>query len=311
MRKAAITRIIIASAAIIILSAVLIYGLTGGGKRMFRFGFFGFNSYSYANAELYNVGDAEVTPDGITKLDINWIAGSVTITTHSGSEISIFENDSGRLDEEEKLRWLVKDGVLYIKYSAPRRVFEFRNFISDTKRLTVYIPQTMADMLGNATVEAVSADLLLEGISAYELNLKTVSGNIKADIENKAEKLLVKTVSGDVNIKASGDEVKLESVSGDVNLSGEFGRLEADSVSGDITIKSGNCPHTVRLKAVSGDIELTIPENKGFTASYSVVSGSFKCAFPTMNSSKKAVYGDGSATFSFNTVSGDITIKKA
>lgn len=310
MKKAAIVRIIIASIALVILISILIVGLTGEGFRMFRFKFGGFSNYSYADSDLYNVGDASISTEGINELDINWIEGSVKVITHSGSEISIFESNAGKFNEDEKLRYLVKDGVLYIKYCAPRQLFTFGRLISYVKNLTVYIPEGETVLLRTLTVDTVSADVIINDIYADEIKLNCVSGDIKGDLSGTIEKLTAKTVSGNINIKAASDTVNFTSISGDIIYNGGASDIDCNNVSGNVKVETDICPSRANLKTVSGNIVMSIPENKGFTASYSVVSGDFNTSFATVNSKKQAVYGDGSAEFNLKAVSGNITIKR-
>jgi DUF4097 and DUF4098 domain-containing protein YvlB len=62
------------------------------------------------------------------------------------------------------------------------------------------------------------------------------------------------------------------------------------------------------ISTVSGDAELSIPENDGFTVKYEKVSGDFECEFPITTSKNTGTYKDGGASFSMSTVSGDLDL---
>ncbi|HAN21731.1 MAG: hypothetical protein A2Y15_00490 [Clostridiales bacterium GWF2_36_10] len=304
MNKSAIIKIIIASVVVLILTAVLIVSLVGERSNLLKNIFHGIS-----NSDSYKSGNINVSTESITGLDVNWISGSVKITTHNGSEISVSETSSDILDDEDKLCYLVENGVLYIKYWKPRGVFSFGRMFSPTKYLTVSIPESKADLLDTLKVDAVSADTNIDKISIDDMDLKSVSGNIYITPVGSANSIKANTVSGEININAIVDSADFKSVSGDIVFNNIVKKIACKSVSGDIDIKSENCPDEIYAKSVSGEITFTIPENKGFTAKYSKVSGNFNCSFATVNSKEKAVYGDGSASFEFSTVSGDISIK--
>ena len=59
---------------------------------------------------------------------------------------------------------------------------------------------------------------------------------------------------------------------------------------------------------------ITLPENEGFTARYSTMSGGFRTDFPVSGLGGKkgqAVYGSGKTQLEFSSTSGSISVKKA
>ena len=64
------------------------------------------------------------------------------------------------------------------------------------------------------------------------------------------------------------------------------------------------------MDGVSGRITIALPETAGFTAKLDTVSGSLSCAFPGTLGSDLVVVGDGNADYSFDTVSGSVSIDK-
>ena len=55
---------------------------------------------------------------------------------------------------------------------------------------------------------------------------------------------------------------------------------------------------------------MILPDNRGFTYESDTVSGSVECEFQITYKDDKGIYKDGDASFSFDSVSGDIIIKK-
>ena len=64
----------------------------------------------------------------------------------------------------------------------------------------------------------------------------------------------------------------------------------------------------VDIGTVSGGITLGLPENDGFNARYSSVSGRFNSEFPVEMSGKHGIYKNGDIEISLGTVSGGIKI---
>lgn len=366
--------IILLAAAAVIFTVALIIGLTGGFS-MFRF-HINFNSrtfsaYTYPDSDLYSRGNTELSTQGIEKLDINWLSDNVTIEKHSGSMISVSEEKSEALNEDEKLCYLVKDGVLYVKFCSPRNTREWE--LDKEKRLTVRIPESMG-ALQECRVETVSADMQIKKIAAEKFNLDSTSGSIQLsgeDLPNSNDggsvnisRIYCRSTSGSIKVAGNAQNVELNSTSGDVafagtaqsaalgttsgslsfagiantlnagsvsgsvKAAGQFGKVncgttsgsiimavEADDVkcsstSGDVSLEFGVCPSSVDAHTTSGQIRLTVPGDKGFTANYYTTSGRFNCELPVNITDNRAVYGDGSAQFNLSSTSGNISIKQ-
>ena len=109
-------------------------------------------------------------------------------------------------------------------------------------------------------------------------NIETKSGDIKSNIEAIEGEVVIKTTSGDVNLKnvtntiittTSGDislemvnKAKLHTTSGDVFIKGESSNLDIKTTSGDIEINKIN--NYINLNTTSGDVlinELEITDN--------------------------------------------------
>jgi len=190
-------------------------------------------------------------------------------------------------------------------------------FVKNVKLSDIFIKTISGDIeLAGITstdinTSTTSGDLNITDITAFDISTKSVSGDV--ELENvKANELFAETVSGDVssrNLIVSG-EATIKTVSGDADIYGEFNSVEGRTVSGDFEIESSKCPQKVDISTTSGDIELGIPENDGFTFKYGGKTKNLSCAFPTIIDGSSLVYKDGGAKFRCETVSGDMTIYK-
>lgn len=266
----------------------------------------------------YNeVGSYTVPANGIETLNVNWVAGKITITPYDGNVIKFTEFAQRDLNEKEKLTYTNKNGKLEISYVTSSLTF---NMLS--KNLELLVPEQLAHQLNQLNVNATSADLTLTDFEVNSLDVEETSGtsdisNIKATSVNmhsvsgtikvtglSASGLTLSTVSGELELlEVTTDTLKSGTTSGDQHLSGTFKDIDAGSVSGDITISSSNNPDKLYCETISGDILMTIPGNTDLTVSYSTVSGKFNSEVPAKTG--------GSAPYTFSSVSGDIDIKES
>lgn len=148
------------------------------------------------------------------------------------------------------------------------------------------------------------------------LKVRTVSGDIILDIDN-LKKASVSTTSADISgIKLYADIIDIKSVSGDYDVDATKGRVNFNNTSGDMNTYM---PHIIGeniFKTVSGDINLTLDEDQGFSVDFKTVSGEITSIFPieTFKSistrSFKGKFGTPSGDIVLKSVSGDLNITK-
>ena len=290
MKRNAIARIIIWSLVAVLLTSLLVVGISSSPSSFFSGDWsLGGIGVTYKNSALYNVGGGTVT-DEFQSIKVNWTNGKINIESYDGEDTVISETEVA--EEENKLRWRVEDGVLKIQQMAAGMRFGLRK--TPKKTLTVKIPSSAAEKLKSVNTDSVSAEVNIIGVAA--------SGKIEID-----------TVSGGANLKnIKTEKLDIDTVSGSIKAAGEFTELESDSVSGDVTVSSVTPLKKLDCDSTSGNIRLTIPKNSGFTLKADTVSGDISCGLPTVSESKnRRVCGDGSADFETDTVSGDLIITSA
>lgn len=290
MKRNAIARIIIWSLVAVLLTSLLVVGISSSPSSFFSGDWsLGGIGVTYKNSALYNVGGGTVT-DEFQSIKVNWTNGKINIEAYDGKDTVISETEVA--EKENKLRWRVEDGVLKIQQMAAGMRFGLKQ--TPKKTLTVKIPSNVAEGLKAVTSDSVSAEVTITGISA-------------------SDKIEIDTVSGGANLKnIKTEKLDIDTVSGSIKATGEFTELESDSVSGDVSVSSATPLKKLDCDSTSGNIRLTIPKNSGFTLKADTVSGDISCGLPTVSESKnRRVCGDGSADFETDTVSGDLIITSA
>ncbi len=203
------------------------------------------------------------------------------------------------------------------------------------------------DISGDVAADTASGDVSLEGILG-SVSVGTTSGDIEGTRLSGAT-FRASTQSGDVRLRATTAlTVTIETVSGDVSLSGTTGRsVRARTVSGDIAATdcaiaesatfdtvSGSLEYappsplstgTVKLSAVSGDIEARLPRDTSAVLELASKGGDVEAdLYPISGSdTKKTVRAEGMVTanetlgtgvgarITVSTVSGDISVEQA
>jgi DUF4097 and DUF4098 domain-containing protein YvlB len=198
----------------------------------------------------------------------------------------------------------------------------------------------------------ISADMIVHVPAGSSLNVIAISGDLS--VQNASGRFKLKTISGDVSVRACSGHLSVNSTSGDIKLenlnddlsfvgvSGDVvgskikGRLlEGKTVSGDITLKNIEASQlrlktvsgevtvgakfaadgSVKIKTLSGGIDLLLPPDAGFDVSARSRSGSVRSEFDMKSqessaSRLEAKTGPGGTQIDLASFSGSIEIKK-
>ena len=238
---------------------------------------------AYGNEDQYSVGAGSIPAEGISRVEIYWQAGSVTVEQGEGEAITFTESET----EEEKyeLRYLVEGDQLTIRFAKDGI---YRSLPS--KDLTLTLPGALGDLV----VDTVSASVEIPALPIQGISLDTISGNC--------------TVAGDPTA------LEWESVSGELTFTGSAMEIQGDSVSGSAAFHLTETPSRFTCDTVSGDVSLTIPGERSFEAKLNTTSGDLRCDLPTQTVGKNTLSyeanGD-AAAFTVDTVSGDFIIQQS
>lgn len=124
------------------------------------------------------------------------------------------------------------------------------------------------------------------------------------------DEIAIDTVSADSVVTVTAENYDMDNVSGDVAIEVDsVKQFDMKTVSGDADLSFGVCPSKLTMDSVSGNCTVRVPSNSGFTAKISAVSGKIRCSIPGTMSSDKIEVGDGKASFSLSSVSGDLNIE--
>ena len=260
-------------------------------------------------------------PRGV--VDVANVSGAVEVSGWDRSEVSVHaELGSG----VERVEVSSEGGHTGIKVILPHNSGH-----GGDARVQVKVPKD-----SELNVSAVSADVTTNGVLGLQ-RLNTVTGNIAAELGGTDVEL--KTVSGDVKAHGHGQpaHLRLSTVSGDVHLEHGAGDVEASTVNGAVIV-SLDSAHSLRARttsgsvrfagkltpgaeleatSVSGDIEVRASAEGGFSYEVSSFSGDISDCFNT-SAERASKYapgrrldgkrGEGSAHVRLKTMSGDVRL---
>lgn len=326
MKKIAIFKIVFFSIIIVILSAILVYGIFRKSS-----GFsFGFTNFHYSNAKAYAIAKDEMNLEinGINQLEVHWIGGSVSITKSDDNQIHFYElcDDEVRENENNLMRYLIKDNKLIIQFC--KSTWFVKHKIQNGKELIIQLPseafsEVEIDAIsanivykdinlsstGFLKIDVVSGNSLISNANLTTLKIDNVSGTINLDSLHCLQKISVDTVSGSVNLnQIFTNDFNVDTVSGDVYTTGNINAIDLESVSGNAKLILDNLPSKIECDTVSGNVTITIPDNDGFKASFDSVSGVLSTNFASVISKKEIIYKNGIVNYFFESVSGDVRI---
>lgn len=205
----------------------------------------------------------EMPADGLVSVEN--VAGKVEFETWDRAEAEI-RGEAGQ-SVEEVLIEATPNGV---QVRVINRKGEQR---TDGTDLKLRIP-----VGASVEAETVSADVSLEGGRGERIILRAVSGDLQ--VKADPQRVELKTVSGDVEFRGAAKRSNVETVSGEITLAGLAGEVSANTVSGDVTLEAGEVS-VGRFEAVSGELTLTLSLSDDGRLACDSMSGDINLSLPS------------------------------
>ncbi len=202
MKRNAIARIIAYSITVLILTGLLIVGLSA-------------NSFSFFGVH-FSIGE-DLTPGGgsadtatVRRLEIDWAAGTVTVM--AGDTDQILFSDTG--DADNQMGYSIQGDTLRLCYSH-KSSFTLGGVSTPAKDLTVTVPRDWVcnDLeLDGAALKIQLEDLTVDTLEldGVDMELTVRGGNLQAlDCDGASNTLLIQTVEAPGQVEIDGASVTL------------------------------------------------------------------------------------------------------
>ncbi len=276
------------------------------------------------------------------RVSVSNVSGDITVTSGSGDEVTIDAVKRGSRSAFDRVRIVIEDRPGRVDISTD---YGFGSRFGAGNNVSVDYTITMP---AGASLDAhsVSGRVNVKGIKG-SARVGTVSGTVTTSMTPRIEG--ARTVSGEIDLSdiAHDDNLSIGSVSGSIRLNGVKVRaLDISTVSGDVRMRDAACERlTARsvsgafeyagtlarngrydVNSHSGEVRFALGDNTGFELDATSFSGSIRSDYqmtvggqkdPNIrrgrgpgNESMHATFGDGSASLTLRTFSGNIVIAK-
>lgn len=273
MKGKAIARIVLFSMIALVLLCVLLAGL-------------GLSSFAKpVSSQIVSVqstgSEYEFALEEVSGLAISWASGDIDIQPTDQDTVTVSEERSGGSSMVVRHR----GSTLEIAFGENK--WRLGGGKSTQKDLSVRVPRDW--LCQSLEISAAAAGIWVDGLPITNVVLNTASGDC-AFTDCTVEKMQVNAVSGDLD------------------YSGVLKKLELKGASADCNLWLSDAPAAIEMNTASGDLNLTLPDNCGFTLDRSSLSGAFQSDFTTTTENDKIVCGDGTCQITFSSLSGNINI---
>lgn len=276
---------------------------------------------AYASAENFKPFDKQVPAEAKGVVEVSNTAGDVHISGWDRAEVSVHGQIGEGVDRVEVTS---EPGHTFIKVVLPAHSShggEARLQIQIPKDSELHLATVSADaavdgVLGVQRVNAVSGDVSTE-IAGSDLELKTVSGDVKIRGHGQSARLRVTTVSGDVHLEHGAGDLETSTVSGTLVVKLDTARsVHARTTSGDLRFE-GKLARGASFDAatVSGDLNVRAPADGGYAYEVSTFSGDISNCFGAKSDKGGMVghalsgsLGEGAGHMRLKTMSGDVEL---
>lgn len=298
MRAKGIVKIVLFSLLALVLTGALVFALEFDGELPLFFG-----GDTYKNPESYTVGSGSVA-GALSRIEVNWISGTVNIRPHDGEEIILRE--TGAKDTDDEMRFRLQDGTLTVHFRKSGLFWG----ATKQKTLELLIPQSQMQALQSVEFDTASAEIIVEGMDASFFSSDSASGNVCAK-DCSFSSVEIDSASGDCTLQScTVGAFEMDTASGKATLSGSVEAVEFDSASGDLSITSDVAPREIEVDTASGRSEITLPADAEFSAELDSASGDLRVEDFNGRSGKDSfVCGSGSNHYSFDSASGDVILR--
>ena len=257
-------------------------------------------------------------------VDVSNVSGKVEVSGWDRSEVSVHAELGAAVDRVEVSSEGGHTGIkVILPHSSVHGGGDARVQVKIPKDSELNVSAVSADVttqgvLGVQRLNTVSGDIAAE-VGGADVELKTVSGNLKVQGHGQPARLRLSTVSGDVHLEHGAGDVEASSVNGTLVVSLDSTRsLRAHTTSGNVRF-AGKLSPGAELEAttVSGNLEVRASGDGGFTYEVSSFSGNIRDCFNASaeHTSKYAPgtrldgkRGEGAGHVRLKTMSGDVQL---
>lgn len=229
-------------------------------------------------------------PSQIREIEIEWVAGNILILPSNTDIIEISESDVS--DPKYTMVWKQQGNTLSIDFTEEDDYFlTFGTNTDLSKDLTIYVPRDW--QCESLELDVASANVELQELTIREMEFDGASSTCEF-------------------VDCTVNRIDVDTASGDIRFTGALDILDCDAASASVYAVLTNTPSRLAMDTMSGDLDITLPQDAGFSLSMDTMSEAFSSEFEDVTvQNGRYIRGDGSCQIRISAMSGDVTIRKA
>ena len=262
---------------------------------------------SYYSAHQGDV--MELQPDEVQSISIQCRDGSVRVEAWDGGTVQ-YSGVKGSMG------WRLEGGQLVVQATGGKGselLVQCPSGLLDYLEINTVSASVVVDYLdvNHLEVVTISGDMDLYSLYGETIDLTSTSGDLYLS-GVQAGAVNLRNVSGDIDFYSGGAmdcNAATISCSIDLELNGA-NQVWTSSTSGDMDLTLDGSATYVGCTTKSGDVDLNVPEDMGFTMTYSTVSGDMESGLPLARSGDTYSHGSGGpCVIEIQTTSGDVELE--
>lgn len=250
---------------------------------------------------------------GCDTINLRFSSSDLVIYSTDDKELKVIQKSNRNLDKDQKFTIERQSNTLFIRDNREKIVFNIFNFNSYNNVIEIYIPKSYE---GNLTIDSSSGDTeILSDLSLNNIDITHSSGDLQINKTLNVKEANFKSSSGDIDLYSLNcNNYYFKLSSGDLDIKSLTGAGEIHASSGEIKVNYKDISKYSNVTALSGDVNITIPDSISFEFTGHCSSGDIDSFFPVYYSGKDkhdatAKIGDNpTKALNVNTSSGDINI---
>ncbi|MFK2825467.1 DUF4097 domain-containing protein [Bacillus sp. B190/17] len=192
------------------------------------------------------------------RIKVEMANGNFTIKPWEGNSVKAecYVKMYGADNEDEARESFIKNSVFYARENKLSFSVGLKLMKVDT---VLYVPE---EAVNEVSVKLFNGSFSMRGLEVKELEVKTANGKIEVK-QSKINEFEGETGNGQIYlIDCEGRKAEASSFNGAVHVVGSIGYTDIKSFNGNVLcdLKSEVC-HTVKAQAVTGNIEIYVPDH--------------------------------------------------
>ena len=231
--------------------------------------FMSFRDLDDIRKEEYKRQEEKIDITDIEKIKVELDTSDVNVFFTEESEIKVIQYSYKELKGDEVFKVDRSSSNITI---SKKSNMHFHFFYINQSAFDVYIPKAYEESLEirvvsgdikadenlkfrNLKIYSTSGDIEMANVEADEINIESVSGDIELqNIGNSTIKL--KTVSGNIEVESTKGKIEAKSTSGNIEIEKIEGEVELNTVSGEIESNDFRITGTSKIKTTSGNVKM-------------------------------------------------------